>query len=135
MAAAILLRQHANCEAHEYVFRHLLCQSAELIAKAVLLKIDYDKYNPKVLKDKFGHNLSKIVEEALRVALQKALKPTLARELDEISSFYFNQRLRYGGLQDIFRDPNFIQYEAVLKRLCACIRLTNRIRLMERTEH
>ncbi|HBI3715819.1 TPA: hypothetical protein K4M41_004638 [Vibrio parahaemolyticus] len=42
-----------------FVYFHLLCQGIECIAKAVLLNQDYELYEPK-LKDKFGHDLTKL---------------------------------------------------------------------------
>ena len=102
--AALLLRLNAKSEPQEYVVRHLLCQGVELISKAVLLFVDYDKNMP-LMERHFGHHIRKTVEEALIATRQKSLKPSIAKELDALSHFYSQHLLRYGGFQDIFLDP------------------------------
>jgi hypothetical protein len=120
--AALLLRSHANSEPQEYVVRHLLCQGVELISKAVLLFIDYDKNRP-LMHRYFSHHIRKTADEALVATRQKPLRPSIAKELDALSHFYSEHLLRYGGLQDIFLDPNDLRYEGVLKRAGAGVRL------------
>jgi hypothetical protein len=124
LGSSILLKSHSNCEAHEYVVRHLLCQGIETVLKAVLLLTDYDKYEPKLRQ--FGHNLRELADEVIMAAAQKPMTPNIAKELDELSTFYSNHRLRYGGIHDIFHDPNNIRYELVLKRVYAGLRLIQR---------
>jgi hypothetical protein len=125
LGAALLLRAQARSEAHEYVFRHLLCQSVELILKAALLLVDYDRYMP-MLERPLGHNLRRIADEAIAATAQNPLAATTAEDLAELSRLYSQHQLRYGGLQDIFNAPNYIRYEIVLKRVVACVRLIRR---------
>ena len=113
--AALLLRSHANSEPHEYVVRHLLCQGIELISKAVLLFVDYDKNMP-LMERHFGHHIRKTADEALLATRQKPMKHSIAKELDALSHFYSQHLLRYGGLQDIFLDPKDLPYEGVVRR-------------------
>jgi hypothetical protein len=126
LASAILLRQHASSEAHQYVLRHLICQGTELILKAALLAADHDKYRSLLSQRPFGHNIREIANELVRALSCKPLQPALARELDELSHLYSQYLLRYGGIQDIFHDPNTVQYELVLRRAFAVIRFIAR---------
>lgn len=123
--AAILLKGHANSEAQEYVLRHLLCQGVELISKAALLLIDYDKYEP-FMEKYFRHDIRRVADEALVAAKQKPLSPLIAKELGELSRFYSQHRLRYSGLHDIFFNPNSLPYELVLIRVGVSVRLIRR---------
>lgn len=123
LLSAILLKDHANSEANQYVVRHLICQGTEIILKTVLLVIDYDKYKPVIAYQKFGHNINAIADELIKAASLKPLRPAIEKELNELSHFYAQHLLRYGGLQDIFYQPDILSYTLVLRRVRACTRL------------
>ena len=73
MAAAVLLRKHGG---DKYVVWHLLCQGIEIILKALLLFLDYKKYNK--LQRTFGHDLEKIISAAIVAYRLRPLRPALA---------------------------------------------------------
>jgi hypothetical protein len=58
LAAAVLLKKQGG---NGYVWRHLVCQAAELITKGSLLLFDYDRYKPNLKK--FGHRLLALSDE------------------------------------------------------------------------
>jgi predicted transcriptional regulator len=120
--AALLLREKTHSEAQEYVIRHLVCQGVELISKATLLFVNYDKYMP-LMERHFRHNIRMTADEALAVTKQKPLSHLLAKQLDQLSHFYSQHLLRYGGLQDIFINPDSLTYELIVHRACAGFRL------------
>ncbi|HET9390980.1 MAG TPA: hypothetical protein VFO44_15135 [Steroidobacteraceae bacterium] len=62
--AAYLLHKNGG---YEFVVLHRLCQGIEVVLKAVLLAIDYDRYRPQ-LKDVNGHNLVKAADIVLVAA-------------------------------------------------------------------
>lgn len=123
LLSALLLRERANAEATQYVVRHLICQSIEIILKTALLLIDYDKYIAVISHRRFGHNINSLANEVIRAASLKPLRPAIEKELNELSHFYSQHLLRYAGLQDIFHQPDILSYTLVLRRLRACIRL------------
>jgi hypothetical protein len=129
-AAAILLEQKKRelaptDAAFESVFLHLLCQAIETSLKGLLLFRNYDRYRPMLAKP-LGHNLEKIIREALSAYGLKPLNPTMATELDQLNSFYSHHLLRYGGISDVFIDPHTIPRNKVLRRLNACFHLAER---------
>lgn len=121
LGAAILLRRHSG---YEFVVLHLICQGIEILLKGLLLVADYDEYKPKLKK--LGHNLVRIVEEALQAADAKPLRPELQAELDKLNKLYSQHLLRYGSGYDILVDPTTIPSKRVLRRVAALLRLIER---------
>jgi hypothetical protein len=97
VGASVLLRKHGG---DEYVVLHLLCQGIEIIVKALLLFLDYKKYDK--LQRKFGHDLDKVISAAIERYRLHPLRPALAAEVVALSDFYSKHLLRYAGLSDIF---------------------------------
>ena len=60
MGASVLLKDHGG---DEYVALHLLCQGIEIVLKALLLELDYKKYDK--LQRKYGHDLQKVISAAI----------------------------------------------------------------------
>ncbi|PIT03047.1 hypothetical protein TSA1_21530 [Bradyrhizobium nitroreducens] len=121
VGASILLRKNGG---DEYVVLHLLCQGLEIILKALLLFLDYKKYDK--LQRKLGHDLNKVICAAIEGYHLHPLRPALDAEVKALSNLYSKHFLRYAGLQDIFIAPNSIEGERTLRRLAAVLRLANR---------
>jgi hypothetical protein len=121
VGAAVLLQKHGG---DEYVVLHLLCQGIEIILKALLLFLDYKKYEK--LQRKFGHDLDKVISAAIAGYRLRPLRPALAAEITALNNFYSKHLLRYAGLQDIFILPGSIESERTFRRLTAVLRLANR---------
>lgn len=117
----MLLRQQGG---DEYVVLHLLCQGVEIILKAMLLFLDYKKYNK--LQRKFGHDLDKVISAAIEGYHLHPLRSALADEIKVLSDFYGKHFLRYAGLHDIFIAPGSIGSARTFRRLAAVLRLANR---------
>lgn len=121
IGAALLLRRSG---AFQYVVLHLLCQGIELILKALLLFLDYEKYKPQLLR--IGHDLIHAVSKLSFAVGAPALKSGISAELATLNSLYKSHLLRYGTGRDIFLDPACIPYSLVLRRTAAMIRLIER---------
>ncbi len=121
LGAALLLRKAGG---YEYVVLHLLCQGVEIVVKASLLLHDYDTYKPHLKA--FGHDLEKLVAEALRLFKLHPLEADLAGQLKRLNSLYKRHLLRYASSVDILIDANTIPNDLVLKRAAAVIRLCER---------
>ena len=119
VGAAVLLQKHGG---DRYVVLHLLCQGIEIIVKALLLFLDYSKYDK--LQRKFGHDLEKIISTALLAYRLRPLRPSLAAEVKILNDFYSAHLLRYGGLHDIFGAS--IGSGRTFRRVAAVLRLANR---------
>ena len=122
LGAALLLREKKG---YEYVVLHLICQAFEITLKGLLLLRDYDKYN-RDLKRSFGHDLKKLASAASREFGVKLKPATLLSELQNLNSLYSTHRLRYGNFHDVLVAPDTIESVAVLRKLAAVIRLTDR---------
>jgi hypothetical protein len=125
IASAILLRQRATTEAHQWVSLHLLCQGIEVSLKGVLLLKDYGKYRP-LERKLFGHKLVPLVETALKEFEQRELGPQLKAELKLAARFYFSNELRYAGHSDILIAPSSLPYDRLMRRTAAFVRLVSR---------
>ncbi|MCG2642697.1 hypothetical protein ACFPFP_22335 [Bradyrhizobium sp. GCM10023182] len=121
LGASILLQDHGG---DEYVVLHLVCQGTEIIAKALLLLLDYKKYD-KVIRG-YGHDLEGVALAALKVFGLQPMRPALAQEVKALNVFYKGNLLRYNGLPDIFIDPKTIDRQRLLRRTTAVVRLANR---------
>ena len=121
LGAAMLLRQNGG---YEYVVLHLLCQGIEIVLKALLLAIDYDKYKPKLKK--LGHDLLKITDATTDAAGLRKLRPRIRAEMESLNRLYSRHLLRYGSGYDILVDPNTIPSRLVLRRAIALLRLVER---------
>ena len=121
LGAALLLR---NAGGYEYVVLHLLCQGVEVVVKALLLFHDYDTYKPQLKK--FGHDLAKLVDEALRLFKLRPLEANLEGQLNKLNDLYTQHLLRYASSVDILIDASTIPSDLVLKKSVAVIRLCER---------
>lgn len=110
---------------HPLVCIHLLCQGIEIIMKSLLLIHDYDKYKNSKNK-KIGHNITKSINHVISAYQLKPIKPLLTKELDILTHYYNNNLLRYGSQHDIFIDVSTIEYENVLKKVLAIMRLADK---------
>jgi hypothetical protein len=121
VGASVLLRRQGG---DEYVVLHLLCQGIEIILKALLLFLDYKKYDK--LQRKFGHDLEKVISAAIDGYRLHPLRPALAAEVKALNDFYSKHLLRYAGIHDIFIAPGSIGSGRTFRRLAAVLRLANR---------
>src|ERR1041384_7014685 len=144
VAAAVLLRQKGG---YDYVVLHLLCQGVEIILKSLLLLQDYDQYR-KVIKDKMGHDLEKLIKEVSseygstnflgksvteKKKMNRVYKNHLIRfrgnivtEIKELNGLYKAHLLRYGGNIDILIDPKTIKSNLTLKKITQVVRVVRR---------
>jgi hypothetical protein len=124
VAAAILLRQN---DGYEYVVLHLICQGLELIFKSMLMQKDYDKFRPKKLKSKYGHDLEKVARRALREHNLNPLNLDEAKELAALNNLFAQHLLRYGSMYDILVDSKTIASGLMLQRLHSLIPILDAI--------
>jgi len=122
IGAALLLRQW---EGYEYVVLYLLCQGIEITLKGLLLMKDYDRCKGK-LKSVFGHNIKRLVAEAISEFGVRPVEPALKAELEMLTSLYSRNRLRYGTFYDVLVNPETIQSRLTLRKMAAVIRLADR---------
>ena len=115
--AAILLSK-AKGDAH--VELHLYCQGLEITLKAVLLQIDFDKYQP-MLKQGFGHNISKLALEANSISKRRPLSRSLRAELLQLSNLYKATVLRYAGMFTMLVAPETIPTRRVMRMMQAMV--------------
>jgi hypothetical protein len=121
-AGASALLGKVGGEGLAYVQLHLLCQSIEIALKAVLLRLNYDKYRPKLRM--FGHDLPALVKEvSLAVGRNKQLSAALGKELAVVGTLYASQRLRYASDFDLFVNPHTIPTRRVEFAFLAMIKL------------
>jgi hypothetical protein len=85
IAAAVLLRQNGG---DKWVVLPLLCQGIEIILKALLLLSDFDKYQPRLKKNEYRHNLMKLASDALAEYKLHPLRSPILDELQELSRLY-----------------------------------------------
>lgn len=121
LAASVLLHQHGS---NEYVVLHLLCQSIEIVLKAILLAINYDAYKPRLKK--LGHDLLRIADEACYASKTASLSTNIRSELAGLNHLYKGHYLRYGSGHDILTNPHHIPSQLVLQRMAALLRLLER---------
>ena len=124
VGAALLLKPHTKNESFNYVYMHLICQGIELILKELLLVKSCDIYRPK--ERKFGHNILKLSESAITEFNLNPLKKEMKECLELLSKLFFEHKLRYSSIQDIFIDPSSIAIDPAVRRLAAIIRLALR---------
>jgi hypothetical protein len=103
---------------------HLLCQGVEIILKALLLFLDYDKYSK--MQREHGHDLRRVVLVATEAFGLRRMRPSLAQEMEALNRLYSKHLLRYDGLLDILVDPSTIESGRAWRRIAAAIRLTER---------
>lgn len=121
-AAYILLLRQDQSEPTEYVALHNLCQAVELISKSLLLFKDYDQFQP-TLKNKFGHDLLKLVEVVSKEYSFRGLSTKSTEELRDLNNFYGSHRLRYGTGLDLFIAPQSIRRSRVVRLLARVVKL------------
>lgn len=117
--SSVLLRRSGG---DGYVCLHLLCQSIEIVLKALLLLSDFNRYEGDPLRD-FGHKLEPLVDEVLKVYKLNPLKPELLVEFRTLDALYRKHRLRYEDGFGIFVDPSTIPYAMTFTRLVVALRL------------
>lgn len=122
IGAAVLLGQQAGAD--RYVVLHLLCQGVEIILKALLLLLDYEKYIK--LQRRYGHDLNRVVTAAIEAFGLHPMRPKLAQEVQALNNFYSQHLLRYDGLHDILIDPASIESNRMFRRIAAVLRVTER---------
>ncbi len=105
---------------------YLLCQSVEVVLKALLVMRDYERYKPR-LKG-FGHDIAKLAEATRLEFKLGAPGQPLRKELGDLSRLYHNSinPLRYASFLDLMVDPSTIPRALVVRRLMAVLRLTER---------
>lgn len=122
IGAAILVRKQQGV--YNYVVLHLICMGLEVTIKGLLLLRDFNKFKPKLKK--YGHDLNRLAKDGIAEFGLKPLNSALATELRQLNKFYSSHMMRYGGLHDIFIDPNSLPSDLVLRRVFAAIRLAER---------
>lgn len=121
IGASILLRRQGG---DKFVVLHLLCQGLEILLKAALLFASFEKHHPELRK--LGHNVHHLARFVCRTFNQKPLGEPLAAELRQLSNYYQDHLLRYGGPIDIFIDRQSVPSTFTLKRVGALLRLMRR---------
>jgi hypothetical protein len=119
LAAAILLEEKSGDSS---AVLHLICQGIEIILKAVLLAINYDKYHGK-LKDKLGHDLTRLASETAKASGVKAITGDLLSELTTLNNLYKKHLLRYATNYDILLDTRAIESKLVVRKIHSTMRL------------
>ena len=108
--AGLLLDQK---DGNPAVVLHLLCQGIENILKAMLLRIDYAHYRPR-LKN-IGHNLLKCAAAARTASGLHLYLFETQKELAQLDQLYRVHLLRYAGPLDIFVHPGKIPSRRVMR--------------------
>lgn len=103
---------------------HLLCQGLEITLKGLLLLREYDQYKPRLRG--IGHDLCRAASEASIAFGLRTPDGNVAAELKELSNLYSRHLMRYSSVVDIFIDPRSIQWNKVLRRILAAIRIAER---------
>ncbi len=105
LAAAVLLERHGG---DGFAVLYLLCQSVEVVLKALLILRDYEKHKPGLRG--FGHNLAKLAGATSAEFGLNALRPPLKAELDALNRLYANTvyPLRYASFLDLLVDPSTV---------------------------
>jgi hypothetical protein len=119
IGASILLKQYKG---KTYPQIHLLLQGLEIILKSLLLRKDYDKYS-KQLKEKYGHNLLKLVNEVKINYRFKNIDNKFDIELNSLQNNYMNSNLRYGSILDIFIDVKSLSIETIESKIYQLVRI------------
>lgn len=122
IGAAVLLGQQLGSD--RYVVLHLLCQGVEIILKALLLLLDYEKHIKQ--QRRHGHDLNRVVTAAIEAFGLNPMRPKLAQEVQTLNNFYTQHLLRYDGLHDILVDPASIESNRIFRRIAAVLRVTER---------
>lgn len=122
IGAAVLLERQQGAD--RYVVLHLLCQGIEIVLKALLLLLDYEKYIKQ--QRRHGHDLNRVVATSIAAFGLHPMRLKLAQELQELNNYYSQHLLRYDGLHDIFIDPASIACRRTFGRILAVIRVTER---------
>ena len=120
-ASILLSRNHG----HPSVILHLMCQGIELVLKAILLRCDYDRYQP--LLRKLGHNLINIVNAARKASGFHLFMHTAQIELGQVNQYFTHQFLRYAGHFDIFIDPRTIEHRRLFQHTAAIIKYLEKV--------
>jgi len=116
LGAAMLLKKEGG---NGYVWRHLVCQSAELIMKGSLLLVDYDRYQPELKK--FGHQLLVLGDVCVEAFNLSPMTGALRTQIANISDLYEHHELRYASGMDILINPDTIGIEILLGRIFAAL--------------
>jgi hypothetical protein len=125
LGAYILLRQADQSEPTEYVALQNLCQSVEVVLKSLFLFKNYDAFRPQFGKrNGFGHDLIKLANAVIHEYSRHSLSIKSAKQLQQLSEFYANHRLRYGNGLDLFRAPQSIERKRVVRLLAHVIKIT-----------
>ena len=122
LGAAVLLEQNGG---YQYVVLHLICQSLEIILKALLLLKNYDKYLPLLPTRRLRHDLVELATIVSSEYSLRVLRSPLREELSNLNALYKTHFLRYADFRDII-PPKDIHYTRVLYRILACQRLVAR---------
>ena len=125
LAAAILLRNHGQPNANEYVVLHLTCQGVENVLKGLLLLRDFKSYY-RMLKQPLGHDLKKLVKTVIKEFHVRTLPKKYMDEINQLSNLYSKHILRYGNGYDILVNPSTIPSELNLRKITAIVRLSER---------
>lgn len=125
LGAAILVKRCSRDEATESVALHLLCQGIEVTLKGLLLLANYDAQAAK-LKNRYGHNLTKVAKAAASEYGLNPLSKDLVSELEALNEMYSAHRLRYGTIGDIFINPRSLSRRLVTRRISAVVKLADR---------
>jgi hypothetical protein len=122
VGAYILLRQNDKSEPTEYVALHNLCQGFEIVLKSVLLMKNYERWQPR-LKTQIGHDLLKLANTVVGELNLRGLTAKSKSEVQELTKFYQQNRLRYGSGLDLFIDPKTISRRRTVRLLLLIIKL------------
>jgi hypothetical protein len=125
-AAGLLSKQKVG---HDYVVLHLLCQGMEIVLKAILLRVDFDHYQPRLRG--FGHDLAGLAVAVTMAAKRKPLRDSLVAELKVVSDLYKAHHLRYAGRFDMFVHPDTVPTRRITLAFIALGAFVDRAALFE----
>jgi hypothetical protein len=114
LGAGVLLKGQGG---NGYVWRHLVCQGAELIMKGSLLLLDYDAFKPRLRE--LGHQLLVLADTCTKTFRLSPVSGDLRGELAAVSDLYEHHELRYASGMDILINPESIRVDLILRRLLA----------------
>lgn len=121
LGAAVLLKKNRG---NGYVWRHLACQSAELLMKGALLLHDYNRFRPRLRK--LGHRLTALADICIAEFGLRPMSERLRSQLTRASELFAHHDLRYASGLDILVDPETIDIDLVLRRVFAASLLVRR---------
>lgn len=122
VAATLLWRE----KPHSYVVPQLVCQAIEVLGKAYLLWIDFDRFAPRLNYRDLNHDLLKIIGEIDQVMTGPILSSEQTAELRALNTLYQQHLLRYASFFDLLSPVDDLSYGRLLRKTLRLLRLADR---------